>query len=476
MGLCAITGAVALYGVFVFFYLVWLRLFYPYGVGLGEAPVFQATEMLGRGVWPYRDLSTPPFSLVPYGPVYLWLTSLAHSWLGGGPFVAGRLITATATVGVSVMIAMTLRQMGVSRVFACLAGATFLFHKYTQNWSVMVNVDMTGVFLDLLAFYFYSLALLKGPTQKRWLGLGIAISALAFFTKSSMIAAPAAFFLILLSQKRWREVFSLSVCLGSIVIVTLLYLNHVTAGQYWFHTTEISHRLFFKEFIGIYWWDAFRTGPVLVIGSAAYFVYRFFQKRVDYFFVYALLAFVLTLSLGKQGSDTNYLLQCTALSCVMVGIFLKEIRWIPLLLLAAQLTMWVPAYGNIALSKKDFEKREKFYDHVSAIVKQVPGKVLSMDMSLLVANGKEVFYEPFPMGQMSYSGLWDDRLITDRLDKKEFSLALLFFLAPKLRADRNFTKNFMTAFNRNYRLTAYQELPTSSNEAKQFLFFYEPIR
>lgn len=473
-GLWALCFTAGAYGLFVFLSLAWIKLHYPYGVGLGEAPVFQAAESLRNGAWPYHDLHSPPFSLVPYGPVYLLLAGFFQNFFTS-PFVAGRLVTFSASLAVAAGIYGAAKKTGAETQAACLGALLFLFHGYAQDWGVMVNVDMTGIALNVAAFYCYQTHQISGKNKNIYLVLGILAGVLAFFTKSSMVASSAAFFVVLFLDKQYKKAGLFAAAGIFLILAVYAALNHLTQGQYFFHTTEIGHRLFFWAFIYRFWLDAFWNAPFLVL-LGFYFIGSSLFYRRDALFFYFLLATILTFSLGKQGSDTNYLLEWTALSCVVAARLLSEprIRRIALLLIFLQLGFFVFRNGDLSAARRYFEENRKVYDKISQVIKKLPGKILSTDMSLLAANGREVFYEPFPMGQMSYSGLWDDQIIVDLLNEKKFSMAILYFYAPMLKADRNFTARFMSAFKSNYRCVGRLEPVAWRGGPSQQLFFYIP--
>jgi hypothetical protein len=144
------------------------------------------------------------------------------------------------------------------------------------------------------------------------------------------------------------------------------------------------------------------------------------------------------------------------------------------LFISVQLLYGVDAYADLPRFKVDFAEKKAFFDKLSLIIRRFPGRILSEDMGLLIANGKEIYYEPFPMGQMAYSGVWNNAPIIDALNRKEFSVVILLFYAPKLIGNRTFPPNFMKAFNANYEYKTQIVLPWTGRENTTKYFFYGP--
>ena len=461
--LAAMAGC---YGVLVFSYSAFLKINYPYMVNLGEPPLSQAVRFVYEGKIPYRDLSNPPYSLVPYGPVYLYLCAFFRRWVTA-PFVVGRIWTLFSTCLTAGFIYLTLKKDTGRLKYALLPVLLFLSHPIVARWGVQVNVDMMAVSFALASFYClwsYVQADLK-PTL--FLVAGAFLSLVAFFTKSSMMACPAAFFCFLLLQKKIRTAFIFLLGMGLAAGSVYYLLNWWTHGAYFFHTTyEISKRHFFPVFIGRFWILAVRQSPLFVAANLfALWQIRQRDKR-SFFYLYLFFVLLLTVSLGKQGSDTNYFLEWLSLSSVALGGMLHRLfsvtggrgesgrrLWAEAgfyALMLCQLAPWIAPSWNLVRVKQGYEASRVFFDRISALIKKTPGKIISADMSLLTANDREIFYEPFPMGQMSYSGVWDERLILKELDERTLSLVILFFYAKPLKADRNYTPEFMETFKRNY--------------------------
>ena len=471
----AVLTAYGLYTAFFFFHDAYFKIFFPYMTNLGEPSMAQAIMTFQKGIWPYHDLRNPPYCLVPYGPVYLWLGAASYHFFQG-PFAGPRFVAFAATALTALLIFLILRKNAVKPLPALVSALFFLSHPYVQRWNAQVNVDMTGVFFSAAAFYFLFCFSSENFRPKIFLIAGILMNVAAFFTKSSMVACPAVFFVYLLFRRRFKLALGFWVAQALPIGLIYLWLNHATEGQYFFHTTyEISKRLYFWQFLYRFWIDASIATTLPVLVTLFFLIFEGFRKKIDLIYIYVLFSVLMTVSLGKQGSDTNYLLEWCVTSSLALGILLRDFsgsaaRGILWILMLIQMFHW-GGVKSLDTAHQWNEERKAFYENVSLLIRKTPGKILSEDMGILIANGREIFYEPFPMGQMSYSGAWDERIILDILNRREFSLAILYFYAPVLRQSRTFTQNFLDTFVKNYRFIGRTEIPGTGG---QQLFFYAP--
>jgi len=475
---CVVAGAWAL---FSFCYRAAVRTAFPYSVNLGEPALAQTIHRFAQGIIPYRVLDGPPYSLVPYGPVYLIL-STAVGWFVP-PFFAGpRIVTLAATLLISLLVYLILRRSGAGRPAAAVPALLFLALPYILRWGIQVNVDMSGVFWEVLALYLFYRHIQGGFASRRLWGLGLLCVTLGFFTKSSCMAAGASFFFFLLFGRRWKDALRYALVQGAVLLSVYGILNLLTRGQYFFHTTyEIGKRLFFYQHIGVYWGQTWENQGFLCVIAALTLLLPWVRRRFTLFYLYLFFSTLLTYSLGKQGSDTNYFLGFCASSVIALGLFMlclpERFKRVLTAVIAGallwQFLAYVPVSADLFKAGEWFEKKRKFNDALVQKIREVPGPVISWDMSLLLAAGKEVYFEPFPMAQMGYSGVWDQSIILEELRQHKISMALLYFYAPLLGGDRNFTPEFLKVFKKEYRCIAHIPYPWDKRDG---FFIYVPKR
>lgn len=467
------------------------KLFYPYALNLGEAPLAQTVQLVRSGVMPYHDLSAPPFSLVPYGPVYPALSAWAQSFFAAYPMAGGRAICLAASLCAAFMIGRLVFGTNRSGAAAVGSGCVFLTLPFVARWGVQVNVDMTATAVDLAALCCFAAYGASGHLKRRYFWIGVTAAILAVFTKSSAVTAAGAFTFYLLTRRRWRDLWTFAALAGGGSLLIYAALNHATEGGYFLHTTqEIGRRLFFPRFIADYWKDTAIGQPLNVTAAAAALLIPVFWRKTGGGTLlnwHLLFTALVTVSLGKQGSDTNYLLPFMAASSIALG------RWWGLAgtetgggrpkiaaavsvltsagVLALALLAVRPAAFSPALQKASRIEQTKFYDGLSKAVGRFPDPIISWDMSLLIANGRPIYFEPFPMAQAAYSGVWDQTPILTALRERKVKLIITYFWSGAIKQDRNFTPEFVAALRAHYRLAGHVPVPGTVN---QRLFFYTP--
>jgi len=475
-----------------------VKVFYPYLINLGEPALAQSVRYMGLGIWPYHDLSQPPFSVVPYGPVYLFLAA-AVQHLSNLPLAGGRIVCLASSVIAAACIGVITARSAASRLAGLASGCLFLCLPFVERWGVQVNVDMTGVAIELLALTGFFLYVSSGHTKRIFFWLGSAAAVAAVFTKSSAIAAAVAWGAYLLLNRRWKDLALYAAAAGGAVVLIYALLNLATGGQYYFHTThEIGRRLFFVQFISAFWKETVLRQPLHAVAAAAALIFPVFwrPRSTDtsgastgpLLNLYLLLTVLMTVSLGKQGSDTNYLLPFLAASTIAVGRWwglaavsgpsaaLTKLAKAVSLAAAAGITAQALLGGGVlAYRHGDFranlDRQAVFYKKISKAVTQFRDPIISWDMTLLIANDRPVYFEPFPMAQAAYSGVWDQKPILDELRAGRVNLIITYFWSQAVKADRNFTPEFVQALRDHYQVVGRVKIPWASNS---ILFFYTP--
>lgn len=483
---CAAAGAAA------FLVRAAFKIFYPYLTNLGEPALAQSIRLTGLGIWPYHDLSQPPFSVVPYGPVYLVLSAAVQSFFDL-PMAGGRLVCLAASLAAAVWIGLILFRSTRSALVAVGTGCFFLALPFVGRWGVQVNVDMTAVAFDLAALWGFFRYASSGYSEKKFFWIGSAAAVAAVFTKSSAVAAAAAWTVHLLLTRRWKDLAVFAAAAGGTVLAVYAALNWGTAGQYYFHTThEIGRRIFFWRFVADYWRGTVLAQPLNVLAAAAALAWPALWRGAPGTSLpnlYLVFTALLTVSLGKQGSDTNYLLPFIAASTLAAGRLWGQAAAGPGrssspasqlagLLFAGGIAVQALAGGGIrdfSLEKIRAEHAEQkaFYDKLSGVIRQFPDPIISWDMALLIANGRPIYFEPFPMAQAAYSGVWDQTPILEDLRAGRIRLIVTYFWSKAIKADRNFTPEFIQELRAHYKLVGNVPIPGTRN---QRLFFYAPVR
>jgi hypothetical protein len=294
--------------------------------------------------------------------------------------------------------------------------------------------------------------------------------ALAFFTKQSYVTGIAAVTCFLIFGGRWRETLYFVVAELFLILVPSAMLNLCTHGAYFkntvtANTVEYSLRLFFMS-LAYYTYP--RRACLLFLFSAFFVLSRFFRRKAGIFEFYFLFSLAPLAALGANGSGDNYFIESVTASSVLFGVFLsraadfnKRFRvsvglWT---LFCCQLLIYFPSGVFVHSFESPIKSLEKQFDPVAAIVRQVSGDVLAEDAGILIGSGKRVVYEPFEYTQLARRGLWDERAILDRLERKDFRLIVLntnlFGTQKQLIQTSKFSAGFIRCLKANYKLYGF---------------------
>src|ERR1700693_1876029 len=185
------------------------------------------TMMLARDGTLYYDLNHYPYTVSAYTPVF-YLLQAGLFKLGLPAYTAGRLISFAALLGVFVLVWRLALLYTADRYCAWLATLLAASSALLLSWGTVGQVDSLAVFFALTAFYLYSRYDLLGEKTLLW-AAGFAV--LAFFTKQTMLACPAAIVVLLWSHRR-RTAIQFGAGLAALVTVLALSLNAALDGRF----------------------------------------------------------------------------------------------------------------------------------------------------------------------------------------------------------------------------------------------------
>src|SRR5207237_1434882 len=154
-------------------------------------------------------------------------------------------------------------------------------------------------------------------------------AALALFTKQTMVAAPAAIFLLLLIRDRKRALW-FGVTFGTGVGAAVLAIDTALQGRFLANTLFANINPFsaaqfftqFRYFVSI----SFGLLVILMVSAG-----RIFRGRALAPCVYLILAVLVFLgTAAKVGSDTNYQIESTLLLAVCAAVGLHQMKFFEL--------------------------------------------------------------------------------------------------------------------------------------------------
>ncbi len=436
---------------------------FPYALDYGEAPLLDQTLRLAHGQNIYRaDLHLPPYTIANYPPLYM-LVQVPLAWLFSPAFWYGRLLSWLAMIGAALFVGLILRRLTGDRLAALVGALTLLALPYTRYWGPLYRIDALALCLSLAALWVLvrfmpssesatsanpALSHDRGGRGARPALAVVAVALLltaAIYTRQSYgLAAPLAAFVWLWSQGLRRQALLLAGLLAGLGLSLFVLLNLVTGGGFFFNIVTANINELKVELLQQYLGELATFMPVPV-AIAALFALLAGPARVRgwrLLLPYTAGAALSGLTIGKVGSNINYLLEFCAAMSLAVGATLAWQRRAPrlrhaiMLGLALQLFLLLPGLSYQLFSQFRLDSRADLA-LVAERIRSADGPVLAdEDLGQLVLAGRPLLFQPFEMTQLARAGMWDQAPLLAAIERQEYALILIFQF-PALPLDRD---------------------------------------
>jgi hypothetical protein len=404
----------------------------------------------------YHPIAEAPFLVTNYPPLYYAVVGVVNVPLGSA-FVAGRLVSALATLATGVLLAgLVHRGLDVPNPApAALTALLFWAAAPVRYWGVTARVDVLGVALSVAALYWYvshdapGAASDAGTGARRWIGdrqlLGAGLLCLfALYTKQSYVAAPGAILLAEVWAGRWRRGLRFAVGLGAVGLALLAAGTLATGGRMWAHLVTYNANVFEWARVERWFGGAYLGSHAVLagLGVALLGVYALDRRLDPPRVVLPYLAFGVgnALLIGKVGGWVNYFLHLSAglalaAGVVTTAVLAREVRTRRLVRGAGTLAL----VGALALQGSALlapglptgadlgPADERAAAMTADYVADADGPVLTSDPGLLVHNGQDVHYKPWLLKQLHEEGKWDQRPVVRRLEEGAYPYVVLRF-------------------------------------------------
>jgi hypothetical protein len=231
---CAIAAAGYL-GAYA--WVVWNRVRYPFDLEWMEgAMVDHVRFLLSHG-----NLYVPPsLEFVPfvYNPFY-YVVSAGVSLFTGEGYVALRLVSIVASLACVGLIGLIVCRETRRRELGILSGGLFIAtYALSGGWLDIARVDSL-----YLAFCLGAIALVRFAPRNAHLVAAAVCVWLAFETKQSGVGIVMPLGLYLMMFEGWRRTLWFVLPCGALVGGSILILNVVSGGWYWFYTFSLTGQL-----------------------------------------------------------------------------------------------------------------------------------------------------------------------------------------------------------------------------------------
>jgi hypothetical protein len=428
---------------------------FPYPMDYGEGPLLDQTQRLGRLESLYRaDLAAPPYTVSNYPPVYpLVLSPLGRLW--GPAFWYGRLLSWLSIVAAAVFVGLILEALTRDRLAAVMGGLALLAFPPVAYWSSLYRVDALALALSLAGVWL----VVRRPAGRLTVPAAAALLVAAIYTRQSYgVAAPLAACVWLGQATSWRRALALAALTGGLGAGLFLALDVVTGGGFSFNIVSANLNAYQAGSLAQYLTDVWALMPFALAAVAAFLLLAPWFRVPSWQLVapYVLGAVVSGLTVGKVGSNVNYLIELGAGVSLSIGAVLawqrphRAVHGVIALFLALDLTLVVLAspYRTVTYVRL---KQGEDARHLLDVIHRAPGIVLAdEDMGLLPLDGRPIFFQPFEMTQLARAGRWDQRPFLAEIERQAFA-AILIYRIPELPLHRQrWTDEMLEAIERRY--------------------------
>jgi hypothetical protein len=402
---------------------------------LTESVVDAHSSMLARNGTLYYGLKDYPYTVCGYTPIF-YLLDAAIIRIGVPALLAGRLISFIALLA---SIALCWRLVLVytgNRYAAWIAVLLASSSVPLLNWGTIGVVDMLAVTLSITAFYEFSRFSARGESTLVWAGL---LAAAAFFTKQSMLAGPAAMFILLLFRNR-KTALLFAAALGGSIAALALGINTALHGRFFTDTVFAMMQPYaagkVMQHVG---YIAFVSGG-LIVAFAATLRHLARSRSAPLLVYFGISTLLLLIMAPKTGSDSNYHLEPTFLliACTCAGLFEMNFfelcfrnskSWITLLqapvvlFLVMNYRIMVPdliaRFWREHLLRTELTAVKPYFSNIS-------GRIFSADLDPMVQLRGRLDIEPVIYGLLVTAGRIDPEPLRKDLSRAAIPLVILY--------------------------------------------------
>lgn len=433
-----------------------------------ESVVAAQSLMLAHDGTFYYDLNRFPHTVCAYTPIF-YLLEAGLTRLGAHVYTAGRAISFLALLGIFTLVWRIVLLYTKDKSYAwtglLLAACTSLL----LNWGTVAQVDTLAVFFAIAAFYQYSRYEIAGERTLLWAAV---FAGLAFFTKQTMLACPAAIVILLWFKHRSTAV-RFAAGLGAAALLLSLVINAATGGRFLADTVFANLNPFAAEKLNPHIrYLLIAAGQLILILIAG--ARKAVRGPARGLFLYLALALcVLALTAPKIGSDSNYQIESTVLLTVCAVVTLHALRffelcrgrsrtWITLL----QLPLAIHVVLNLRIFESVLEMRylheRQFRSQIAALATIIgsEGRVLSTEIDAMVHLRGRIEVEPLIYKLLVAAGRVDARPLENALAQEQFAAVVLYEDVSRAARDRDLElptlpETQIAAIREHYTLTAH---------------------
>ena len=428
---------------------------FPYPMDYGEGPLLAQTRALGNRENIYRpDLTSPPYTVSNYPPLYpLVLSPVAR--LAGPAFWYGRLLSWLSIAAAATLVGLIVHALTHDRPAAVIGGLSLLAFPPASYWAGLYRVDAFALALSLGGLY----ACVRRPAARWTVPLAALLLTAAIFTRQSYgLAAPVAAAVWLLVIGRSRRALALVGLVTAASVALFAVLEWLSRGGFSFNIVTANLNDYQPGSVARYLADLWALMPIVLTAAGLFLLVAGVLRVPSWRLVapYLIGAAVSGLTIGKAGSNVNYLLELGAAVALSIGALMawlgprRVAAAVVALLLTLDVTLMILASPYRAVTHARLGQAEDAR-RLERLVREAGGVVLAdEDMGLLARSGLPIHFQPFEMTQLARAGRWDQRPLLGDLERQTFA-AILIYTIPEVPLHRDrWTDEMLAVIERRY--------------------------
>jgi hypothetical protein len=456
-------GAVLLVCLFAGWHVsAWpLRLRYPGVVDTVEGIDLAEMQHLHQGIPIYATASPGRFDSAIYGPLFYLLGDWLIDTQNPGYFRL-RLLSLLATLGCAAGCGLLAFWIGRSWLAATLAPLMLLAYRLVTSHGIVARCDMVA----LLLFFWGFLAAYRFQSSRALL-VAVPPIVIGFYYKQHFVAAPLAVLLFLLLEKRYRLALEFAglLAVGGLGMLALLHyvVFHGQSFLLHFLTYNLLPLPWNRLGLGMLVFGVVFGVPLLV---ALEFLRLYPNRLLSCYLGFAVLVAVVTVA--REGSRTNYFLECVLVLSVLFSALLAQRGSDPTYAAGLTVLLGVALFvgqrlGTLNPRPEDFGKDRVVQDYLR---QHFPPQTEALGYYAgdLVRAGLAVpIPDLFQFGWQVRKGTVSDHDLLARLEHQRFGLVLLNYDLERKQdprwADYYMTATFRELILANYRLVTILDMP-----------------
>ena len=452
-----VLGSFMVAAVIIFALYAAMAVTYRYSLDYGEAPLIDQAVRLSAGENIYRpDISTPPYTIANYPPLYVISLIPVLNWFDS-PFHMARVISVIATLFSGVFISLIIFSFSKNRLAALVAAILFLASPYVVQWAGLARIDSLALAFATGALF----VLVRWPKERwGWIAGGLLLIAAAYTRQSYALAAPLAGFVWLWTQDR-RRAFWLALLVGGLGMALFFLINTLTTGGFYYNIVSANVNAFSWERLKGNLAQLWRDNYIILVVSALFlFIGWRSQKSWPILAFFLVGAFLSGLTIGKIGSNINYFLELAAALALVGGALVvwsqaypwRNIAVLLLITLQIGLSLRSSMQRNVdwLLSQRylDFNALQMLEQEVGRMDRPV---LADEYMGLLTMNDRPLYLQPFELSQLANAGMWDQQPLLDEIKNQSFDGILIHHFDTSPVFKERWTAELLAAIDEYYR-------------------------